>query len=157
MNRYFIGDRDQKGYGLGCRRINQKGGFGLGGLFSKFKNFISPFLTKAKAYALPLLKTGANTVGKELVKATSSIANDILDGKNVKASAQDHYTASLNDLTKKGKEQLTTSLNDLSVIAKDHLSGQGLKKININKRKHLKKHITFKKSKKTKRVLDIFD
>lgn len=155
MNRYYVGDRFQKGYGLGGRRINQKGGFGLGGLFSKFKSLITPFLTKAKNYALPLLKTGAKTVGKELVKATSSIANDILDGRNINESTKDRVSTSLDDLSKRGKEQLRNSINDLSTIAKDQFSGQGLKKSNINKRKLLKKNVTFKK-RKNKRTLDIF-
>ena len=60
----FTGPRYQRGYGLGGI---------LGGLFRS---------------AMPLLKQGAKTLGREAIRAGVGIAQDALEGKNVKASAK---------------------------------------------------------------------
>ena len=128
MNRFFIGKEIQKGYGLG---INQRGGFGFGRLFKNFLGFISPYLSKAKQFAIPILKSGAEAVGKEVVKSSAEIAKDLLEGRNFKESA---------------KSRITNSIDNLAQMADDKLSGKGYKR----KRKR-----DPKKSKKRK--LDFFD
>jgi hypothetical protein len=130
MNRFFIGREIQKGYGLG---INQRGGFGFGRLFKNFFGFIRPYLSKAKEFSIPILKSGAEAVGKEVVKSSAEIAKDLLDGKNFKDSA---------------RERLTNSIDTLAQMADDKLTGKGYKR----KRKRIKK--TFENK---KRKLDIFD
>ena len=130
MNRLFIGKEIQKGYGLG---INQRGGFGFGRLFKNFLGFIKPYLTKAKEYAIPILKSGAEAVGKEVVKSSADIARDLLDGKKFQDSA---------------KERIGSSIDNLAQMADEKLSGKGYKR----KRKRVEKT---KKSKKRK--IDIFD
>ena len=60
----FTGPRTQRGYGLGGI---------LGGLFRS---------------AMPLLKQGAKTLGREAIRTGVGIAQDALEGKNVKASAK---------------------------------------------------------------------
>ena len=132
MNRFFVGQEIQKGYGIGLR-VHQSGGFGLGGLFKNFFRFISPFLNKAKENAIPLLKSAAREIGKEVVKSTYEIAEDGIEGKKFTDSA---------------KERIPTSIDTLKEQAHQKLSGNGYK----NKRKR-KINQSFSK----KRKLDIFD
>lgn len=133
MNRFFIGSDIQRGYGLG-KRPHMQVGYGIGGLFSKFFDFVKPYLVKAKNYAIPLLKSGAETVGKEVVKSAAEIAKDVLDGKNVKESAQHHLNASVDNLVSKAEQKM---------------KGNGYKRRHISRK--------FLPKKKKHRNLDIFD
>lgn len=93
MNRFFKGVEYQRGFG--CNKHTsylQEGGWGLGSIASKFFNFISPYISKVKDYALPALKSGAKEVGQELVKSASDIAKDVIRGRNVKESVQDRVS-----------------------------------------------------------------
>lgn len=132
MNRFFVGQEIQKGYGLGVR-VHQNGGFGLGGLFKNFMSFITPYFNKAKANALPLLKSAAREVGKEVIKSTSEIAKDVIQGKNFGTSV---------------KEKLTSNIDNLTEKANQTLAGNGYKR-----KRNTKKNHSFVK----KRKLDIFD
>lgn len=106
-------------------------GYGLGGVFRKFFKWVLPIL---KEHALPIVKT----VGKEVLRGASNIANDKLNGKNLKESA---------------KARIKESLNSL---AESVQSGEGYKR--KQKQNKIKKLISIKKfSKKKKRFLDIFD
>lgn len=130
MNRFFVGQEIQKGYGY---KVRQHGGFGLGGLFKNFFRFISPFLNKAKENAIPILKSAAREIGKEVIKSTSEIAKDVIQGKKLSESAKDRIGQSVDNLTEQANQKL---------------AGNGYK----NKRKRLIKHSVSKK-----RKLDIFD
>lgn len=132
MNRFFVGSEIQKGYGFG-KIPHVQVGHGFGGLFSKFFDFVKPYLKKAKDFAIPLLKSGAETVGKEVVKTAAEIAKDVLDGKNLKESAKQHFTSSVDNLASKAEQVM---------------SGKGYKRRYIHKKLP---------SKKKKRELDIFD
>ena len=62
---YFSGARVQQGYGLG-------------NLFSSIAKSV-----------LPLVKKGAKTLGKQVLKSGVDFASDVLQGKNVKQTAID--------------------------------------------------------------------
>jgi hypothetical protein len=65
-----------KGYPVFAGRIYQRG-HGLGSIFGG--------LFKA---AIPLLKTGAKTLGREALKTGLNIAGDVVQGRNIKQAAQ---------------------------------------------------------------------
>ena len=132
MNRFFVGSDYQKGYGLG-KRFGHQTGYGFGGLFSKIFNFVRPYLLKAKDHALPLLKSGVETVGKEMVKSVAEIAKDVIEGKNLKESAKHH---------------LNKTVDTLATQAEQKMTGNGYKRGHISKKFSVKKK---------KRILDIFD
>jgi polyhydroxyalkanoate synthesis regulator phasin len=158
MNKYFSGSSYQKGYGLGGIKCqNQRGGFALGGLFSKFYNYISPYFQRAKSYALPMLKTGAKTVGQEVLNTVHDIAKDIIDGKDISESAKSNINNSIDKLSKVATEKTKVHFNDTidqlkNKIdnVKDKFVGRGYK----NKRKKIK---IYSKHRSKKRKLDIFD
>jgi len=60
----FVGGRSQRGHGLGSL---------LGGLFRN---------------AMPMIKRGLATFGKHAIKTGLEIANDVVEGENIKASAK---------------------------------------------------------------------
>ena len=132
MNRFFIGSDFQKGYGLGMRIGNQTG-YGIGGLFTKFFNYVKPYLLKAKEHALPILKSGAETVGKEVVKSVADIAKDVIEGRNFQDSAKQHLNRTVDSLATKAEQKMT---------GHGYKRGLHFKKLDV---------------KKKKRILDIFD
>jgi len=105
--------------------INQRG-YGLGGVFRKIFRYIMPII---KTHSLPILKS----VGKATLKGATEFANDALDGKDIKESAEKRLLETLNDL------KLKTSFQ----------KGSGIKR-------KLTRKIQKKKS-KNKRISDIFD
>ena len=103
MNKFYQGSSFQRGfglggvyrgatyqrvYGLGCvyRGAPYQKGYGLGGVWRKFYSLIAPLLGKVKNIALPLLKSGAQNVGKEMLRSVTEIANDRIDGNNQSAA-----------------------------------------------------------------------
>lgn len=70
-------------------------GYGLGGYFRKFFSWALPLL---KEHGLPIAKN----VGKEIVQNIASIANDAIEGKNIKESAKEKIKSSFNKI-KQGK------------------------------------------------------
>ena len=54
---------------------------------------IGKFLKAALKATAPLLKTGAKTVGKELMSTGVGLAKDALAGKNMKQAAEDRFKA----------------------------------------------------------------
>ena len=155
MNRFYKGERYQKGFGLGgvCRKTSKiQKGFGLGGLYKKFVNFVSPYLKKVKDFALPMLKSGAKTVGKEIVKTTSSIAKDLLAGRKAKDSIKQQIPDSVDLLKSKAKQSFSKEIDNLNEKINTGLEGKGIKK-RINKRRKKQKSFVIPKK---KRVLDIF-
>ena len=84
----------QKGNGLSVfRGATVQRGRGIGSFFSKMMRG-----------AMPLLKSGAKAVGKQLLNTGASIANDLIDGQDLKTSATKNFSTGgkklLNDLTK---------------------------------------------------------
>ena len=88
---YYI---QQKGNGLSVfRGATVQRGRGIGSFFSKMMRG-----------AMPLLKSGAKVVGKQLLNTGASIANDMIDGQDLKTSATKNFSTGgkklLSDLTK---------------------------------------------------------
>ena len=133
MNRFFRGQELQKGYGLGRR--TQIGGFSLGGLFKRFFSYLTPYLHKAKKVALPIIQSGAKSVGQEVVKTAAEIAKDVIDGKEFTPSAKEH---------------ISKGIGNLASQAQASMRGEGYK----YKRKKTQNN---KNPKKKYRTLDIFD
>jgi hypothetical protein len=108
-------------------------GMGLGNMFRSFFKWFAPVF---KTHALPVLKSGAKTVGTEAIQTVANIATDAIHGKNT------------------AKERSTEALNNLSSKAKAYIQqGSGHKKGKKRKTK-----IICKSSKKRRtRVKDIFD
>ena len=72
------------------RALKYQKGYGLGGVFKRLFKWIMPII---KEKAVPILKT----VGKSVLKGTSNIAKDALDGRNVKESANDRFEETLKE------------------------------------------------------------
>ena len=117
-----------RGYG------NQRG-HGLGGIFKTLFRFIRPIF---ETHVLPLAKKGALALGSEAVKTVTNIANDAINGKNVKESVKGHF----HDAVKSLSDQAQVNLQ----------AGSG------KKRKIVKKQFIVKKRKNHfRRLKDIFD
>lgn len=116
---FYRGEALQKGYGFG-----------------------SFFRTLFRA-AVPLLKSGASSVGKEILRSGLNVMSDVSQGNNFKESARKHIKAAGHVLTDKATKKIKNMI------------GSGHKK--RNKRKsNLKKHLIPVKAKKVKRHDDIF-
>jgi hypothetical protein len=124
-NKYYM---DQSGHGSDYsiyRGAYQQRGYGLGGAFRRFFKWIVPVFQQ---HALPVLESGAKTVGKEALNSISNIVKDVSAGKNVKESAQEHFNSAMDNLKEK---------------AENALAGRGIKR----KRKSNKKQFIILKRK----------
>ena len=106
---YFKGQQFQKGYGLG-------------GLFRRFAQWVSPLVRKT----LPVLKDGFKHVGKEIIGSAANIAKDVIDGKPFHESSKMHLNGSIDNLKK---------------LAEETMAGRGYKR----KRKFNQKDHSYKK------------
>lgn len=138
---YFKGNVYQKGYGLG-------------GTFKRFFKWIVPIF---KRHALPVVHSGLKSVGKEVIESASKIANDLVEGRNFRDSAN---------------QNVETSINNLKTKFENNLKGNGLKRrrqlttntaikkfkpnSSIKETQNSKKFIILKKQTKLKNA-DIFD
>lgn len=123
FNKYYLDQASSARYPV-FRGMDIQRGYGLGGIFKKFFSWIMPIV---REHALPVTKT----IGKEMLKGAINVANDSLEGKNVKESAKSRTKEVLNNL-------------------KETQLGKGYKR----KQKKIKLH---QKPKKLKRSKDIFD
>ena len=108
-------------------------------LFYLFMNLNNLSIFKEKA--LPILKS----VGDSLIKGTTNVAKDALNGRNVRDSANERFEETLNELSDKagvmrGKGGIGSKFNTP-----------------INKKKNRIVNIIRKKKKSKKRKRDIFD
>ena len=76
------------------RGVRYQRGYGLGGVFRKLFRYIVPFV---KEHGVPILKT----VGKTALNSATNLANDALEGKNIKESAKQRLKETFEDLKKK--------------------------------------------------------
>ena len=122
----FVGSKYQRGYGFG-------------NIFKKLYKWIKPLI---KEKVVPILKT----VGKSILKGSTSFGEDVIDGINPKTSAKRRFEETLNELSDKAGVQRDEGLTSTSNTP-------------INKRKSkLKKLIKIRSSKKRKRIFtDIFN
>ena len=116
----FTGPRSQKGYGLGGI---------LGGLFRS---------------AIPLFKQGAKTLGREVFNTGVSLAQDALEGKNIKTAANTRLRQAGRNLSQKAIRKLGTMQTG------GHRS-RGIK------RRATRRRLTSSSGKRPKRSFDIFD
>ena len=124
---YYV---SQAGKGLPFYQgISLQKGYGIGGFFAKL--FRS---------ALPFLKSGAKTVGKEVLRTGSLIANDVLSGETLSSSAKSRSKEAGKTLARKALKRA------------DEMIGHGRFK---RKRKRPKRAISSKARKVIGR--DIFD
>ena len=100
---YYI---DQAGNGINYDyfrgNVYQKG-YGLSGTFKKFFKWIVPIF---KRLALPVVKSGLKTIGKEALSSATNIANDVILGKNLKEATNKNISGSLNNLKEKLENKL---------------------------------------------------
>jgi hypothetical protein len=123
FNKYYVDQANNSSYPV-FRGMDIQRGYGLGGIFKKFFSWIMPIV---REHALPVTKT----LGKELIKGAIDVANDSLEGKNIKDSAKNRTKEFLNNL-------------------KETQLGKGYKRKNKIKK-------MYQKNKKQKRNKDIFD
>jgi hypothetical protein len=131
----FKGPKYQKGYGVGSYfkgEYNQLG-YGIGGLFKRFLNWMRPY---AKI-ALPIIKDGFRSIGKDVVKSASNLTLNALDGQKVDVINEiDNTLPKIKDSLKKmGQEVLQKT------IINNEMNGSGIKKKRSYKKKtnHSKK------------------
>lgn len=129
-----------------ARKISSQHGSGLGGMFHKFFKWIVPIV---KSHALPIVESGAKAIGDEFFKSTADVATDVIQGENLKKSAQVRFG---------------TAVRNLKRRAEQSLAGHGIKKIKkspettIKGMENLKNVIIIKRRTNSKsRASDIFD
>ena len=110
----FHGSSAQRGHGLGNI---------LGALFRS---------------AVPLLKRGAKTLGKEALRTGVEIVGDVVEGRSIRDAAKSRSIAAGKRVAKRAVSRVTQSKND-------------------KKRKRTTKPAIRKRAKRAKRSLDIFD
>lgn len=133
FNKYYLDQAN--GYPV-FRGAPMQRGYGLGNVFRRFISWAMPFL---KEYGLPVAKN----IGKEIITNAASVANDAIEGKDIKESATQKFKTSLEKLTQRGK----------GIKRKRNLEKESKKaKIKSTFEKLLKQ-----KSIKRKRKLDVFD
>ncbi|GFW21694.1 uncharacterized transposon-derived protein F54H12.3 [Trichonephila clavipes] len=108
-------------------------GYGIGGWFKRL------FRT-----ALPFLKSGAKSVGKEVLKTSTQIANDMLEGQSFPESARQRSNETGKKLIKKAIQKA------------DEMIGRGKKHQRYKRKRKGMKATSYSKSKKV-RGRDIFD
>jgi hypothetical protein len=123
FNKYYVDQATNSRYPV-FRGMDVQRGYGLGGIFKKFFSWIMPIV---REHALPVTKS----IGKEMLKGAINVANDSLEGKNVKESAKSRTKEVLNTI-------------------KETQLGKGYKRKTKNKKLN-------KKHKKLKKHKDIFD
>jgi len=138
MDIHFELYKPQVGSGLsGFEGSRYQRGAGLGNIFKKFYNWILPIF---KTHALPVIKSGAKTIGKEAVKTAANFANDAFDGEDLETSIK-HRT----------NEAFTSIANDVrkQIVEQQQIGGGLKRKKNTTSLKMLKKSKA--------RKFDIFD
>lgn len=120
----------QQGNGLNFYQgVPYQKGYGFGGLFRSFFRA-----------AVPLFKSGAKAVGKQLFHSGVDMLNDLSKGENIKTAAKRRLQEAGQNLTDKAMTKVKTMV------------GSGRR---IKKRKYPKKQLILQKTKRVK-ARDIF-
>jgi hypothetical protein len=101
---YQASPRYRKGYGYLGQYYNppsfRHGGTGIGSaLMSMFR------------FAMPMIKKGVRKLGTEAVDVASKIATDVIQGKDVKESAQKHVSEKASEVLRQVPEAISGILN----------------------------------------------
>ena len=101
-NDYYL---HQTGYGIDriYRAQMYQRGYGLGNAFKRFFRWIVPIF---KQHALPALKSGATALKDEALSSASNIVNDVLEGKDIKESANQNLESSIANIKDKVEKKL---------------------------------------------------
>lgn len=121
----FYGARHQRGMGLG----------------NVFKTFYKWFVPVFKTHAMPALKSSAESLGAEAIRAVSNIANDTINGKNIHESFKERSNEAIKSLSSKAEAAIIQH------------KGSGFKRPKVNESSVILK----KNSKRSRRAKDIFD
>jgi hypothetical protein len=113
-------------------------GMGVGNIFKSFFNWILPIF---KTHALPVIKTGAKTLGEEASRTAANLANDAINGDNIEESLKNRSSEAFNSLSTKMRNKFLQQ------------TGSG----NKNKGKKRKINSINKNKIKNRRMIDIFD
>ena len=96
FERYYL--RGQQGGSVaGFRGARIQKGYGIGNSFKSIARF-----------AIPLVKRGAQAIGKRALGAVVDVGHDILAGKNVKQAVKSHSVETFKDLAEHGVKRLNT-------------------------------------------------
>jgi hypothetical protein len=88
--------RQQRGGNIaGYRGARMQRGYGIGGIFKSLAR-----------YAIPLLKQGAKVVGKRALQVATEVGQDVLQGKNVRESVENHGGKVVKDFAEQGARTL---------------------------------------------------
>ena len=131
FERYYL--RGQQGGSIaGFRDGRIQKGYGIGNFFKSIARF-----------AIPLVKRGAQAIGKRALGAVVDVSHDILAGKNVKQAVKSRSVETFKDLAQQGVKRLITQ------------SGGGRKRKAPIKDKSSSKSISRTQTKKRKTSQDI--
>ena len=92
FNKYYLDQTSGSNYPV-FRGVAFQRGYGLGNFFQRFFSWVIPHL---KQHALPIAKE----IGKEVVSNVANIANDAIEGRDIKESAKRNIKTSLEKLQK---------------------------------------------------------
>jgi hypothetical protein len=120
-------------------------GYGFGDIFKKFFSWIVP-IVKKNAY--PVLKD----VGKQIVKTTSNIAYDTIDGQNFKNSSKHRIGETMNYI----ENQYGRGKTEYKKRRKNEKIKHKVKRIKKKSTKPIKRKNKKTKKIKKNRILDIF-
>ena len=121
----FHGARHQRGFGVG-RRIQRGSGF--------FRGIVSGIFPSA----FPILKEGAKTVGKQLISSGAKVINDVMDGRNIKNAAQEHFRNAGESLLTTGVRKVHSTLEGRKRPIKRKKATKPARSKKVRKRKDIK-------------------
>ena len=109
FKQYYL--RGQHGGSIaGFRGARIQRGYGIGNFFKSIARF-----------AIPLVKRGAETIGKRVLGAAVDVGHDILAGKNVKQAVKGRSIEAVTDIAQQGAKQLHNLTNQEEVANAKHL------------------------------------
>lgn len=95
FNKYYMDQAASGSYPVFRGSVYQRG-YGLGNVFQRFFSWALPLL---REHALPLAKN----IGKEMIHNVAGIANDAIEGRDLKESAKEKFKSSLEKISQKGR------------------------------------------------------
>ena len=122
----FHGSRIQRGYGLGSI---------LGGLFRK---------------ALPYLWKGAKYAGKTALRTGANVANDVIDGQNIRASIKARSAQAGKRIANNVTDSILSKVGVQAGRGRKRSVKRGVRKYNITSSKATKRSTSRKPSKRGK-------
>ena len=108
---YYL--RSQNGGGLrGFHGARIQRGYGLGSFFKSIARV-----------AIPLVKKGVNAIGRKAIKTAVNVGQDVLEGKSVKQAVASRGRQAVNDLAKRGVDNIKRQIGGGSKRRSTNQSG----------------------------------